>query len=92
MVHMADTNGIAVITQLQPIAVLFSIPEDFLPPVLKKLRANSHLPVVAYDRDGSDKLYQVHELQKRIHPTWVDLCERPGLPIYCQCFEPHPRR
>ncbi len=56
MVHMADTNGIAVITQLQPIAVLFSIPEDFLPPVLKKLRANSHLPVVAYDRDGSDKL------------------------------------
>jgi multidrug efflux system membrane fusion protein len=56
MVHMADASGIAVITQLQPIAVLFSIPEDSLPDVLKRLRANSKLPVDAYDRDGTERL------------------------------------
>ncbi len=56
MVHAADANGIAVITQLQPISVLFSIPEDYLPEVLKRLRLNPHLPVIAYDRDGNRKL------------------------------------
>jgi multidrug efflux system membrane fusion protein len=56
MVHANDTTGIAVITQLQPIAALFSIPEDYLPQVLKRLSVNSHLPVIAYDRDGIEKL------------------------------------
>jgi multidrug efflux system membrane fusion protein len=56
MVHAADVSGIAVITQLQPISVLFSIPEDSLPAVLKKLRANPKLPVDAYNRDGTDLL------------------------------------
>ena len=56
MVHAADANGIAVITQLQPIAVLFSIPEDQLPPVLEKLRQNAKLPADAYDRDNRKKL------------------------------------
>ena len=56
MVHAADTNGIAVITQLQPIAVLFSIPEDQLPPVLQKLREGAKLPTDAYDRDNKQKL------------------------------------
>ncbi len=56
MVHAADTTGIAVITQLQPIAVLFSIPEDQLPPVLKKLRDGAKLPAEAYDRDNIQKL------------------------------------
>jgi multidrug efflux system membrane fusion protein len=56
IVHANDATGIAVITQLQPISVLFSIPEDNLPEVLKKLRSNAHLPVEAYDRNGDDKL------------------------------------
>jgi multidrug efflux system membrane fusion protein len=56
MVHASDTTGIAVITQLQPISVLFSIPEDSLPAVLKKLRANPKLPVDAYNRDGTELL------------------------------------
>ena len=56
MVHTSDANGIAVITQLQPISVLFSIPEDNLQDVLKKLRSNARLPVEAYDRNGDDKL------------------------------------
>jgi membrane fusion protein, multidrug efflux system len=56
IVHAADTNGMIVITQLQPIAVLFTIPEDSLPQVTQKLRAGMHLPVDAYNRDNSKKL------------------------------------
>lgn len=56
IVHASDTTGMLVITQLQPIAVLFTIPEDNLPPVLKKLRAGAKLPVDAYNRDMSTKL------------------------------------
>lgn len=50
IVHAADQNPIAVITQMQPIAVLFTIPADDLPPVLAKLRAGAKLQVQAYDR------------------------------------------
>ncbi|MBV9759743.1 MAG: MdtA/MuxA family multidrug efflux RND transporter periplasmic adaptor subunit [Acidobacteriaceae bacterium] len=56
MVHAADTTGLAVITQLQPIAALFSIPEDQLPPVLRKLRENATMRAEAYDRDDTRKL------------------------------------
>jgi multidrug efflux system membrane fusion protein len=56
MVHGASGTGLVVITQLQPISVLFTIPEDSLPPVVQKLRAGAHLPVDAYNRDDSKKL------------------------------------
>jgi multidrug efflux system membrane fusion protein len=49
-------NGLAVITQLQPIAVMFNIPEDDLPQVLKKTRAGQQLTVEAYNRDLKRKL------------------------------------
>jgi len=50
IVHAADTQGLLVITQLQPIAVIFSIPEDDLPRVETAIRATPQLPVEAYDR------------------------------------------
>jgi multidrug efflux system membrane fusion protein len=56
MIHASDANGLAVITQLQPISVLFSLPEEQLPQVLTKLRAGAKLPVEAYDREQSKKL------------------------------------
>src|SRR4051794_1033706 len=56
MIHASDATGLAVITQLQPISVLFSLPEEQLPQVLAKLRAGAKLPVQAYDRDQSKKL------------------------------------
>jgi membrane fusion protein, multidrug efflux system len=56
IVHASDANGMITITQLQPIAVLFTIPEDSLPDVTQKLRAGAHLPVDAYNRDMSKKL------------------------------------
>ena len=56
IVHATDTTGLAVITQLQPIAVIFNIAEDHLPPVTKKMAAGQTLQVYAYDRDSKAKL------------------------------------
>ena len=56
IIHANDPNGLIVIAQLQPIAVLFSIPEDNLSPVLAKLRTGDRLRVQAYDRDDKTKL------------------------------------
>jgi membrane fusion protein, multidrug efflux system len=56
IVHATDTNGLLVITQLQPIAVLFSLPQDQLPEVLARMRSDRQLAVEAYDRDNSDKI------------------------------------
>jgi multidrug efflux system membrane fusion protein len=56
MVHATDANGLLVITQLQPISVIFSLPQDQLPQVLAKLRAGAPLPVEAYDRDDTAKI------------------------------------
>ena len=49
-------NGMAVITQLQPIAVVFNIPEDDLPKLLPKMRSGQQLTVEAYDRNLKNKL------------------------------------
>jgi membrane fusion protein, multidrug efflux system len=56
IVRAGDANGLVVITQLQPVTVVFSIPEDSLPPVMKKLQAGEKLPVVAFDRAGKTQL------------------------------------
>ena len=56
IVHAADANGLLVITQLQPITVIFPIPEDSLPAVLAKLKAGQRLPVDAWDRAEVKKL------------------------------------
>jgi multidrug efflux system membrane fusion protein len=56
MVHASDANGLVVITQLQPVTVVFAIPEDNLPELMKRLRAGERLTVDAYDRDQKNKL------------------------------------
>lgn len=56
IVHASDATGLVVITQLQPIAVVFTIPEDNLPPVMQKLRKGDKLVVDAYDRADKAKL------------------------------------
>jgi len=56
IVHATDTTGLVVITQLQPVTVVFAIPEDSLPRVMKKLRAGEKLTVEAYDREQKVKL------------------------------------
>ena len=49
-VQTTNTSGIAVITQLQPITVIFSIPEDELPGIMPQFNAGATLVVTAYDR------------------------------------------
>ena len=56
IVHTGDTNGIVVITQLQPVTVVFTLPEDNISAVMKKLHAGQNLMVDAYDRAGKTKL------------------------------------
>jgi len=55
IVHAADTNPMLILTQLQPIAVIFTLPEDQLPTVSLHMK-NSTLLVEAYSRDNQTKL------------------------------------
>ncbi len=52
----AEPNGLVVIAQLQPITVVFSLPEDQIPPLLAQLHAGNTLPVTAFDRTNTTKL------------------------------------
>ena len=56
IVRANDPNGLLVITQIQPITVVFPIPEDSLPQVLEKLNKGERLSVEAYDREQKRKL------------------------------------
>jgi multidrug efflux system membrane fusion protein len=56
IVHAADANGLLVVTQLQPIAVIFTIPEDQLPTVMQTMRGGHKLVVEAYDRSEATHL------------------------------------
>ncbi len=56
IVHASDANGLVVITQPQPIAVVFTIAADRLQPVVQQAKAGAHLAVEAWDRDLKRKL------------------------------------
>jgi membrane fusion protein, multidrug efflux system len=66
-----STNPLAVVTQLQPITVIFTIPEDSLSGVLVQLRKNTKLPVDVYDRANLTKLAsgEVTALDNQIDTT-----------------------
>jgi len=71
IVHAADTNGLVVITQMDPISAIFTISEDQLQVVLKKMAAEQTLEVDAYDREAQTKLAQgsLTTLDNQIDPT-----------------------
>ena len=71
IVHAGDPEGLAVITQLQPITAVFSIPEDSLPQVLKRLKNGSRLKVDAFDREQKQRLAEgsVLTVDNQIDPT-----------------------
>ena len=56
IVHSADTNGLVVITQVHPIAIVFTLPEDQLPQVQQAMKGGQKLVVEAYDRSDSHKI------------------------------------
>ena len=58
IIHSNDANGFAVITQLQPITVLFTLAEDSVPAVMKAWREQQYLNVEAYDRSDKQMLAQ----------------------------------
>ena len=62
IIHAADANGMVVITQIQPIAVVFTLPEDEVPAVMKHWRSGEEIVVEAYDRAGKNKLATGHLL------------------------------
>jgi multidrug efflux system membrane fusion protein len=55
-VQTSDANGIVVITELQPISVIFTLPEDNLPAVLRRVHAGATLATTAFDRSGATRL------------------------------------
>jgi len=71
IVHASDTSGLLVITQLQPISVIFTLPQDQLQQVLAKLRGGGQLPVEAFDRDDSTKIAdgKLATIDNQIDPT-----------------------
>jgi multidrug efflux system membrane fusion protein len=71
IVHASDSNGLLVITQVQPISVLFTIAEDQAPAVLRKMAGGKKLTVTAYDRDQKNKLADgaLTSVDNQIDPT-----------------------
>ena len=71
IVHATDTTGLLVTTQLQPISVIFTLPQDQLQQVLVKLRDGGQLPVQAYDRDDTTKIAdgKLATIDNQIDPT-----------------------
>ena len=70
-VQTSDSAGIAVINMLNPITVLFSIPEDDIPDVIQKVYAGELLNVEAYDRQQNQLLAtgKLLALDNQIDPT-----------------------
>ncbi|HUC64071.1 MAG TPA: efflux RND transporter periplasmic adaptor subunit [Stellaceae bacterium] len=68
---IGTATGIAVITQMKPMSVIFSLPEDNLPAVLKRVGADAKLQVTAFDRSGQTKLATgvLETLDNQIDPT-----------------------
>jgi membrane fusion protein, multidrug efflux system len=68
---VGSATPLAVITQMQPISVVFTVPEDELPAVMKRLRDGARLPVSAFDRSNTTKLAdgQLSAVDSTIDPT-----------------------
>jgi membrane fusion protein, multidrug efflux system len=70
-VQTSDASGLVVVTQLQPITVIFTVAEDYVPQIQKRLHANATLPATAFDRSGTIKLATgaLMTLDNQIDPT-----------------------
>ena len=66
-----DPNGVVVITQIQPISVIFTVPEDNVPTVLKRFHGGTELPATVFDRSGTSTLGSgvLTTLDNQIDPT-----------------------
>ena len=71
IVHAGDQTGIVVITQLQPVAVLYTVPQDSVPAVMKRLAAGEQVPVEAWDREMRARLAEgaLASVDNQVDPT-----------------------
>jgi membrane fusion protein, multidrug efflux system len=67
----SPASGIVVVTQLQPISVIFTLPEDNLPEVLKQYHAGGAMQVTAFDRTGTTQLAvgKLETIDNQVDPT-----------------------
>ncbi len=71
IVHATDTGGLLLITQVQPIAVIFTLPQDQLQQVFEKLHKGAQLAAEAWDRDNTAKIAtgKLLTIDNQIDPT-----------------------
>lgn len=71
IIHASDASGLALITQLQPISVVFTLPQDVIPQLMKRMSSGTELEVDAYDRDIQNKLAsgKLSAVDNQVDPT-----------------------
>src|SRR5579864_5081181 len=86
-----DANGLVVITQIQPISVLFTVPEDNLQSISKRLQAGAVLPATALDRTGATKIADgtLQTFDSQIDPTTGTIKLRAQFPNETKALYPN---
>lgn len=71
VIHAGDANGFVIITQLQPMSVVFSLPEDAIPDVAKKMKVDKKIQVTAFDRAFKNPISAgtLQTIDNQIDPT-----------------------
>ena len=71
IVHATDTGGLLLITQVQPIAVIFTLPQDQLQQVFERIHKGAQLAAEAWDRDNTAKIAtgRLLTIDNQIDPT-----------------------
>jgi len=86
-----DSSGIVVITQLKPISVLFTVPEDNLQAIAKRLQSGAVLPAAALDRGGGKKIADgtLQTFDSQIDPTTGTIKLRAQFPNETEALYPN---
>jgi membrane fusion protein, multidrug efflux system len=86
-----DTTGLVVITQLKPISVLFTVPEDNLQAISKRLQDGAVLPATAFDRSGAHKIAEgtLQTFDSQIDPTTGTIKLRAQFPNETEALYPN---
>jgi multidrug efflux system membrane fusion protein len=86
-----DTSGLVVITQIQPISVLFTVPEDNLQAIAKRIQSGAMLPVTAFDRGGINKVADgtLQTFDSQIDPTTGTIKLRAEFPNEAKTLYPN---
>jgi multidrug efflux system membrane fusion protein len=86
-----DATGLVVITQLKPISVLFTVPEDNLQAISKRLQDGAVLPATAFNRSGSNKIADgtLQTFDSQIDPTTGTIKLRAQFPNETEALYPN---